>query len=597
MIKERLDALRKLMKKNKLDAYIIPGTDPHQSEYVPALWQRRAWISGFNGSAGDVIVLRDKAGLWTDSRYFLQAEEQLKNSGIDLFKIGVTGVPDMIQFLKNNLEKGRVVSIDPKLHSHQEVSKMQAELQSRGITVKALEDNLVDAIWEDRPSLPDAPLFVWEDKYAGESVESKLDRIRQKMQEENVFAHVLTMLDTIAWTFNLRSSDVDYNPVFISYAIITQDNALLFVNKKKINRKVKKHLKGLAKFYDYDDFRKHLLKIAKRKHKIWLDGNTVNHWIVNLIQKKCRVFFKESPVVMFKAIKNETELQGFKNCHIRDGVAMVKFLHWLEKSVPEEGVTEITAAEKLESFRAEQDLYRGPSFETISAYGEHGAIVHYTSSPQTDVELKEEGIYLIDSGGQYLDGTTDITRTVALGEPTEEQKDRFTRVLKGHIDLAITSFPRGTQGIQLDTIARKPLWDIGLNYGHGTGHGVGAFLGVHEGPQGISYYRGLGVALEVGMICSNEPGFYKAGEYGMRIETLVNIIKDSKKSSDEDFEFYTFETATLCPIDLKLVNKDLLSEEEIAYLNDYHERVYETLLPFIKDKDLQNWLEQATKAI
>ena len=597
MIKERLDALRKLMNKNKLDAYIIPGTDPHQSEYVPALWQRRAWISGFNGSAGDVIVLRDKAGLWTDSRYFLQAEEQLKNSGIDLFKIGVTGVPDMIQFLKNNLEKGRVVSIDPKLHSHQEVSKMQAELQSRGITVKALEDNLVDAIWEDRPSLPDAPLFVWEDKYAGESVESKLDRIRQKMQEENVFAHVLTMLDTIAWTFNLRSSDVDYNPVFISYAIITQDNALLFVNKKKINRKVKKHLKGLAKFYDYDDFRKHLLKIAKRKHKIWLDGNTVNHWIVNLIQKKCRVFFKESPVVMFKAIKNETELQGFKNCHIRDGVAMVKFLHWLEKSVPEEGVTEITAAEKLESFRAEQDLYRGPSFETISAYGEHGAIVHYTSSPQTDVELKEEGIYLIDSGGQYLDGTTDITRTVALGEPTEEQKDRFTRVLKGHIDLAITSFPRGTQGIQLDTIARKPLWDIGLNYGHGTGHGVGAFLGVHEGPQGISYYRGLGVALEVGMICSNEPGFYKAGEYGMRIETLVNIIKDSKKSSDEDFEFYTFETATLCPIDLKLVNKDLLSEEEIAYLNDYHERVYETLLPFIKDKDLQNWLEQATKAI
>ena len=596
MIKKRLSALRKLMVKYKLDAYIIPSTDPHQSEYVPALWQRRAWISGFDGSAGDVVVLKDQAGLWTDSRYFLQAEEQLKDTGIDLYKIGVPGVPSMLEFLKTTLKSGQTVGIDPKLHAHGEVTKMQADLKSRGISLKPVEDNLVDEIWEDRPGLPEEPLFVWEAKFAGESVESKLNRIRAKMKEENVFAHVLTMLDTIAWTFNLRSKDVDYNPVFISYAIITQEKALLFVNKKKVNRKAKKHLKGLAKFYDYDEFRKYLLKTAKRKNKIWLDKDTVSHWIVNLIQKKCTVFFKESPVVLFKAIKNETELQGFKNCHIRDGAAMVKFLHWLEKTVPEGGVTEISAAEKLESFRAEQELYQGPSFGTISAYGEHGAIVHYTSSPETDVELKSEGIYLIDSGGQYLDGTTDITRTVALGEPSDEQKDRFTRVLKGHIDLAMTSFPRGTQGIQLDTIARKPLWDIGLNYGHGTGHGVGAFLGVHEGPQGISYYRGLGVPLEIGMICSNEPGFYKAGEYGMRIETLINIVKDTKKSNNE-FEFYAFETATLCPVDLKLVKKEMLSSEEIAYLNDYHETVYEKLIPFIKDKEIQSWLEEATKAL
>lgn len=583
------------MAKHKLDAYLIPSTDPHQSEYVPALWQRRAWISGFDGSAGDVVVLKDQAGLWTDSRYFLQAEQQLAGSGIDLYKIGLPGVPEILEFLRDNLKAGQTVGIDPRLHAHQEAMKMQKELESRGIILKAVEDNLVDEIWENRPPLPDDPLFVWDDKYAGESVESKLGRIREKMQAENVYAHVLTMLDTIAWTFNLRSNDVDYNPVFISYAIITMDNALLFVNKKKVNRKVKKHLKGLAKFYDYEDFRKYLLKTAKRKHKIWLDGGTVNHWIVNLIQKKCLLFFKESPVVLFKAVKNETELQGFYNCHIRDGVAMVKFLHWLEKNVPEGGVTEISAAEKLEHFRSEQELYCGPSFETISAYGGHGAIVHYTSSPETDVELKSDGIYLIDSGGQYLDGTTDITRTIALGDPTEEQKDRFTRVLKGHIDLALASFPRGTQGIQLDTIARKPLWDIGLNYGHGTGHGVGAFLGVHEGPQGISYYRGIGVPLEVGMICSNEPGFYKADEYGIRIETLVSVVKDEQKSSDE-FEFYKFETATLCPIDLRLVNKDMLSEEEIAYLNNYHQRVYEKLIPFIKEEEAQDWLEEATRA-
>ena len=596
MIKERVNALRKLMKKNKLDAYIIPSTDPHQSEYVPALWQRRAWFSGFNGSAGDVIVTKDKAGLWTDSRYFLQAEEQLKDSGIKLYKIGNPDFPDMVQFLKDELQAGENVGIDPRLLAYSEAQKMEIELAAKDINLQLVEENLVDLLWEDQPELPDEAIFILEEKYAGESAQSKLARIRARMAAEGADVHVLTTLDAIAWTFNIRSTDVDFNPVAIAYALITDEKAELFINLKKVPKKIKKELKSVVKLYDYDDFKKRLLKQAKRKSKIWLDQTSISQWIVALIEKKkSPIIFKESPVTLFKAIKNETELEGFRACHIRDGVAMVKFLHWLEQAVPKGGVTEISASDKLESFRAEQDLFKGLSFESISSYNEHGAIVHYTSSPETDVELKPEGIYLIDSGGQYLDGTTDITRTIALGKPTDEQKDRFTRVLKGHIDLAIASFPEGTQGIQLDTLARKPLWNIGLNYGHGTGHGVGSFLGVHEGPQGISYYRGIGVALEAGMICSNEPGFYKAGEYGMRIETLINVVKDEEKS-DGEFNFLKFETATLCPIDTNLIEKSLLSEEEIAYLNAYHKRVHDTLAPFFEGVEL-SWLKKMTTPI
>jgi len=595
MINDRLNALRRLMAKNKIDAYIIPSTDAHQSEYVPALWRRRAWISGFDGSAGDVVILAEQTGLWTDSRYFLQAEEQLQDTEIDLFKIGQPDVPTVLEFIKTNLSEGQSIGIDPRLQTHKEALSFRAELEPKGVKIKYIEDNLIDILWQDRQELPQDDIIAWPEKYAGESVEGKLTRIREKMSAEGADVHVLTMLDAIAWTFNLRSNDVEYNPVQIAYAIITLDSAFLFTLKKKTTRKVKKHLKGLVKTYDYDDFKKYLRKIIKKNMKIWLDDATVNEWVVNSLPRRCRTLYKESPVILFKAMKNEQELHGFKACHIRDGAAMVKFLHWLEGAVAQGGVTEISAAEKLEQFRKEQNLYQGPSFGTISAYNEHGAIIHYESSPETDVELKQEGIYLIDSGGQYLDGTTDITRTIVLGEPSDEQKDRFTRVLKGHIDLALTSFPRGTQGIQLDTIARKPLWEIGLNYGHGTGHGVGAFLNVHEGPQGISYYRGIGVPLELGMICSNEPGFYKAGEYGMRIETLINVVKDEEKSGDE-FEFYKFETATLCPVNVKLIDKSLLSDEEIDHLNAYHKLVSETLSPSLK-KDERAWLEEATKEI
>ncbi len=596
MSSEHVSALRKLMKKYKLNAYLIPSTDPHQSEYVPALWQRRAWFSGFDGSAGDVLVTTDKAGLWTDSRYFLQAEDQLRGTGIELFKIGVPEVPTLTQFIKSELKAGQTVGVDPQLLAYSEAAEMEKELQSKDIRLEYVEENLIDLLWHDRPALPREPVYLWDETYAGERAENKLRRIREKMRAEGAEVHVLTMLDTIAWTFNIRSNDVDYNPVAIAYAIITMEKAELFLDTDKISKKIKKELKPIVKIYSYTDFKKRLNKYAKRKTKIWLDHTSVNQWIVSLVtRKKSAVIFKESPVTLFKAVKNATELEGFRNCHIRDGVAMVKFLHWLEQAVPKGGVTEISASDKLEAFRSEVELFKGLSFETISGFNEHGAIVHYTSSPETDVELNGDGIYLIDSGGQYLDGTTDITRTIAIGSPTDEQRDRFTRVLKGHLQLSMASFPRGTQGIQLDTIARKPLWDIGLNYGHGTGHGVGAFLSVHEGPQGISYYRGIGVPLVEGMVCSNEPGYYKTGAYGMRIETLIQVVKDETRST-EDFEFLKFETFTMCPVDRNLIKKDLLSSEEIDYLNAYHQQVYHTLSPFLEGVEL-SWLKKATNPI
>ncbi|MBN1406472.1 MAG: aminopeptidase P family protein [Calditrichaceae bacterium] len=594
-IPERLSALRNLMKKNKIEAYIIPSTDPHQSEYVPELWRRRPWISGFDGSAGDVIVTMDKAGLWTDSRYFLQAADQLKDSGIDLYKIGVAGEPTMFEFLRDELKKDQSVGMDPRLQTKKDADDLKNRLSNHKIKLVHPDENLVDKLWKDKPGFPDAPIMAWDVKYAGETVESKLNRIREKMAIEGADVHVLTTLDAIAWTFNIRGTDVEYNPVVISYALITKEGAELFVSRKKVKKDVKKALKGLVKIYDYDNFTKRLQKNTGKKIKVWLDIDTVSAWVVSLIDKKSDLLFKKSPVTLFKACKNETEIAGFKACHVRDGVAMVKFLYWLDEAVPKGGVTEISASEKLMELRAADSLFKGLSFATISSYNEHGAIVHYESSPETDVELKPEGIYLIDSGGQYLDGTTDITRTVALGEPTDEQKDRFTRILKGHIALSMISFPQGTQGIQLDTLARKPLWDIGLNYGHGTGHGVGAFLNVHEGPQGISYYRGIGVPLELGMVCSNEPGFYKAGEYGMRIETMINVVKDEEKSS-EDLTFYKFETMTLCPIDTKLIDKALLTGEEIEFINIYHKRVYGELSPKLRGK-AKEWLAAATEPI
>jgi Xaa-Pro aminopeptidase len=595
VIRDRIEELRGLMKERQVSAYLVPSADPHHSEYVPEAWQRRKWISGFTGSSGDVVVTLDRAGLWTDSRYFLQAEKELEGIGIELFKMGCPDVPDLVTWIAENLRTGDSLGADPQLVPQGRAEETCRLLLRRGIGVKWLEENLIDILWKNRPALSAAPITLQGVEYSGESLEQKLARVREQMKAENVRIHIITTLDDIAWLFNIRGQDVAFNPVAVAYAIVTQENAKLFIDPNKIPDSVSESLRDSVQILPYGQFKGELSGHAKKKDRVWVDPAGVSRWITGIIEEGCDLLYKRSPVTVFKSIKNDTEISGFRNCHIRDGLAMVRFLSWLKRTAAQGGVTEISAAETLDAFRKEQDLYQGPSFVPISSYAAHGAIVHYRATPETDVEIGPQGLYLIDSGGQYLDGTTDITRTVALGSPTEEQRDRFTLVLKGHINLALASFPRGTKGIQLDTLARLPLWDRGLNYGHGTGHGIGSYLNVHEGPQTLSHSTGVDVALEKGMFLSIEPGYYKEGEYGIRIENLAYVVQDEARTT-ESLEFYRFETVTLCPIDLALILPERLTRQELLYLNRYHERVRETLSPHLSGDDRQ-FLEDATRPL
>ena len=595
MTGNKIKALRKLMQEHKIQAYLIPSTDPHQNEYLPALWERRKWISGFTGSAGELAVTLKKAGLWTDSRYFLQAEQQLTGSAIKLFKIGIPGTPSIMEWLKNELKAGEKVGIDPQLVSYQEFQKLEAFLKSWKIQLTAVTPNLIDKIWSDRPEFPQFPIHPHALKYAGETTAEKLRQLREKMKREGVSAHILTTLDANAWLFNIRGRDIEFNPLVICYSIITNRQAMLFIPLNKVSPRLRQHLGSPVKIFPYQQFAGWLKKLGRDKIKIWLDPATSSWWVVDHLKIRAELFFKESPVTRLKAIRNKVQISGLKAAQLRDGAALVKFLAWLQNEISRQRITELSAAEKLYQFRTEQASFQGLSFETISAYGTHAAIVHYSATPETDVLLKKSGIYLIDSGGHYLDGTTDITRTIALGKPTSRQKQLFTRVLKGHIQIATARFPRTTAGNQLDTLARKALWDVGLNYGHGTGHGIGFYLNVHEGPQAISYYRGIGVVLEPGMVISNEPGYYQAGEFGIRIENLILVISDKKYSSPGS-EFLTFETVSYCPIDLTLVDKSLLSHTEIQWLNQYHRQVRKLLSPLLTGKEVR-WLERATRPI
>jgi Xaa-Pro aminopeptidase len=591
MIVNRLKKFRMQMENQKISAYIIPGTDAHQSEYLPDLWKRREYISGFTGSAGDVVVTEKSAGLWTDGRYYAQASQQLTGSGIDLYRASEKETPNIPQFLVQNLKEGDVVGIDPTTFSYDQLILLKKDLGQNGLKISLSEDNLVDSIWTDQPSLPGFPIKVHSLRFAGESVESKLQRLREAMHNSGSNVHILSALDAIAWLFNLRGNDVNYNPVFISYAIITLQEARLFAIKDKYTDEIHQHLAQNVLLYDYHDFKEELDKINTNSNKVWFDGSSVNYWIANRLDK-CSLYNAPSPVIKFKAIKNETELKGFRECHVRDGVAMVNFLYWLEQKVPLGKVTEKSAAEKVAFFRSQQEMFQGPSFATISSYKIHGGIIHYTVTDESDIPLQPEGIYLIDSGGQYSDGTTDITRTISLGEPNSGQIDNFTRVLMGHINLCMVSFPKGSTGPALDTITRLPLWEAGKNFNHGTGHGVGSYLCVHEGPQSINPTKSFSVALEPGMICSNEPGFYKDGEYGMRIENLITVVRDDNRS-DKGIEFYKFENATLCPIDTRLLNEDLMSPQQIQWLNDYHKNIWETLSPLLED-EVKKWLKKVT---
>ena len=590
---ERLEQLRKLMKENSIDAFIIPSSDPHQSEYVATRWKSRAWISGFTGSAGTVVVTADKAGLWTDGRYFLQAEEQLKGSTIELFKMGLPETVDYQTWINSQLSEGQVVSFDPAVLSIAQVDGLKSAFKKKKIKVVSSSD-LIDEIWTDRPAFPDGKAVLQSVEFSGMDRTEKFAALREKMKEEGVTHHLFASLDDIAWIFNIRGTDVTYNPVVMSYAVVAKDEVVLFINANKVEGEVRAELeKDGVTVKDYTEVANYLSALPETS-AVFIDTSRSSQNLLDAVkQDKVKIVRGTNMSQIMKAIKNDVEIKGMKKAHIVDGIAMVKFLHWLDNTIGKEEITEISASDKLEDFRKEGENFRGLSFDTISGYNEHGAIIHYSATPETSFTLKPEGFLLVDSGGQYLDGTTDITRTIVLGDVTDRMKRDFTLVLKGHIKLSMTKFPQGfTTGAHIDAFARDALWQHGLNYNHGTGHGVGAYLGVHEGPMGISP-RWNDTKLVSGMIMSNEPGYYQSGEYGIRIENLVLVVPVEET---EWGQFLTFENVTICPIDTRAVDVSLLTQEERDWLNSYHEEVYEKLSPMLDD-GVKSWLRKMTEKI
>ena len=589
-IKERMHALRMTFPPNYIKAFIIPSTDPHLSEYVAPHWMSREWISGFTGSAGTVVVLMNEAGLWTDSRYFLQAAKELEGSGITLYKEMLPETPSITKYLSQKLKPGESVSIDGKMFSVQQVEQMKEELAAYSLQVDLFGDPL-KRIWKDRPSIPNSPAFVYDIEYAGKSCEEKVAAIRAELTKKGAYALFLSALDEIAWTLNLRGNDVHCNPVVVSYLLITQDDVIYFISPEKVTKEVNEYLKEQhVKLKNYDEVETYLNTFTGRN--ILIDPKKTNFAIYSAINPKCNIIRGESPVALLKAIRNEQEIAGIHAAMQRDGVALVKFLKWLEEAVPSGKETELSVDRKLHEFRAAQPLYMGESFDTIAGYKEHGAIVHYSATPESDVPLQPKGFLLLDSGAQYLDGTTDITRTIALGELTEEEKTDYTLILKGHIALAMAKFPVGTRGAQLDVLARMPIWKYGMNFLHGTGHGVGHFLSVHEGPQSIRMNENP-VVLQPGMVTSIEPGGYKAGSHGIRTENLTLVCKDKEGMFGD---YLKFETITLCPICKKGIIKEMLTNEEIEWLNNYHQIVYEKLSPNLNEEE-KVWLQEATASI
>ena len=589
-INNRIAALRAHIAQEQIQAFIIPSTDPHLSEYVAPHWQSREWISGFTGSAGTVVVTAKDAGLWTDSRYFLQAARQLEGTCITLYKEMLPETPNIPEFLSAHLQEGDCVGIDGKMFSAEEVEHLQKELKKSGIRIKSIADPM-QLLWTDRPAMPLAPAFVYDTKYAGMSFTEKLPAVRQAMEAAGADSLLLSALDEIAWLLNIRGNDVHCNPVVVSYLLIEKDKVNYFVQPQKVTPELAVYFSanGIS-VHPYEEIGDYLNSF--NAHSILMNPAKTNYAIYSAIRPGCLIINGASPVALLKAIRNKQEIAGIHAAMQRDGVALVKFLKWLDEAVPAGKETEISVDKKLHTFRAAQPLYMGESFDTIAGYKEHGAIVHYEATPETDVTLKPEGFLLLDSGAQYLDGTTDITRTIALGPLTEEEKTDYTLILKGHIALAMAVFPEGTRGAQLDVLARMPIWKERMNYLHGTGHGVGHFLNVHEGPQSIRMNENP-VALQPGMVTSNEPGVYKAGSHGIRTENLVLTVPAGEGMFGK---YLKFETLTLCPICRKGIIKELLTAEEIGWLNDYHRTVYEKLSPDLNN-DEREWLKEACKAV
>jgi Xaa-Pro aminopeptidase len=585
-INQRLEDLREVMQREHLSAFIFPSTDPHQGEYVPDHWKGREFISGFNGSAGTAVVTLTSAALWTDSRYFLAAEEQLKDTEFQLMKLKMEDTPTIAEWIGKECGAGVEVAIDGMVNSANSVRELIADLRKQGgITLRTNLDPL-EQIWQDRPPIPLNPVEEYPLAYAGEAANVKIARIRQALRKLHADGMLMAALDDIAWTLNLRGTDVHCNPVFVSYLLISSTSVTLYINKEKLTPEVMAYLKGEGVGVDaYENIQKGLKDYFE--YNILLDPDEVNYTLFNAVTRE--VIEAESPVKQMKTIKNSTEIAGFRQAMLKDGIAMVKFLYWLDKQLAEgEALTEISVSEELASLRAEQTLFRGVSFDTIAGYEAHGAIVHYEATPESDVPLKPEGFLLLDSGGQYLDGTTDITRTIALGPVTEEQKKIYTLVLKGHIQLELCKFPSGISGTQLDVLARKEMWRAGMNYLHGTGHGVGSYLNVHEGPHQIRM-EWKPAPLVAGMTVTDEPGIYLAGKFGVRIENTLLI---THYNETEFGKFLQFEPLTICPIDKKPIIKEMMLPEEIAWLDQYHRRVLELLSPRLDDDEIE-WLQEA----
>lgn len=584
-----LEALRDLMRSKHIDAVIIPGTDPHQSEYPSEHWKFRDYVSGFTGSNGTAVVTLDDAGLWTDSRYFLQAAEQLEGSGFTLRKENIPGEPTALEWLGEVLDEDAVVGVDGRLFSLIEVNRIEMFCAQNGFMF-APDFRAAEAIWTDRPARPMNPAFVHDEALAGEDVDSKISRVVDALDAADADGLLITALDEIAWLLNLRGSDVDYTPVVIAFAYVSEDERVLFIDSEKVTSEVKDHLKKYGvKIKDYDDIEKFLGKISSTA-TVMVDPNRVSDALGQAMI--CNKTYMASPVIALKGVKNECQIAGFRQAMLYDGAAMVRMMMWLEQNVAN-GITEMDVDRRLQQERAAYASNRGDSFHMIAGYKDHGAIVHYEATDESAYTLAPEGLLLIDTGGQYLEGTTDITRTISLGNPTAAEKHDYTLILKGHLALARAVFPKGTMGVQLDVLARGPLWNEGMTYLHGTGHGVGHFLGCHEGPQSIRMEANP-TPLELGMVTSNEPGIYKTGEYGIRTENLLLCVPAC--SNEEWGEFYKFESLTLFPYDTTLMDMDMLSREEVKQINDYHAMVCERLRPLLNADEAQ-WLEQKCKSI
>jgi Xaa-Pro aminopeptidase len=590
IIKDRIADLRRLMQANKYEAYIINGTDPHLSEYLPARWKTREWISGFTGSYGRVVVTNNKSLLWTDSRYFIQAEEELKNTGITLMK---DRLPDSVLFddwLCSELDNGSVVGVDGQSLSTTEALSLESKLNANGIGLETTRDLLAE-IWKKRPLQPDLPAYEHTYEYARQTRTEKLKNIRKELYDLKVESTIIPALDDLAWTFNIRGNDIAYNPVVTGYGYIDQTKAYLFIDNKKLPEELRESLENDGiDIREYDSFISFLENIECKS--VFFDANSTNIKLFNAIPKKCHKVNGLSISCLFKSIKNSSQIDMMQKAHQRDGAAVINFIYWLENNIDRDKITELTVCNKLKEFRSQQPHFIGESFHTIAGYAEHGAMPHYSITEESDKEILSENFLLIDSGGQYLDGTTDITRTIAMGSLTDQQKTDFTLVLKGTIQLSLAKFPEGTKGANIDMLARKALWDSGINYGHGTGHGVGYFLGVHEGPVSIRQEFN-NEPIRVGQVTSNEPGLYREGKYGIRIENMI-VCREDRET--EFGKFLKFDTLTLCPIDLRSINKALMTKEEIEWLNSYHNRVYKEVGPLLSS-DIREWLKDKCREI